>query len=53
MFESARWLRLVKRVLITIDGQDYTEETWVGNGPKDVAVTERIPRQREWYGKRN
>lgn len=51
MFDNARWLRLTKRTLLVIDGQDYTEEIWVTAGGRQ-AYTERVPRQREYYGKK-
>lgn len=49
MFDNYRWLKLVSQKLIKIDGKDYTEEVWVNCVGK--SVTERIPRQREYYGK--
>lgn len=50
MFDNSRWLRLAKRTLLVIDGQDYTEEVWVTQGGKQ-SFTERVPRRREYYGK--
>lgn len=50
LFDNTRWLRLSKRTLLVIDGQDYTEEIWLDCRGK--ATTELIPRQREYYGKR-
>lgn len=50
MFANLRWLRLTKRTLLVIDGQDYTEEVWVTPGGEH-SFTERVPRRREYYGK--
>ena len=51
MFDNARWLRLTKRTLLVIDGQDFTEEIWM-DALGRTTVKELVPRQREYYGRK-
>lgn len=52
MFDNAKWLRLYSQKQVVINGQDYTEEVWIDAMGRKSEI-ELVPRQREWYGKRN